>query len=396
MTGTDRVTVILATIKWDFVWQRHQALGVAAADRSAVVFVESQPRRAAQLLAFAMRLLGTLWRLPKDKSNPSNPSKPTNPRPDGVRLVGASVLALAWPALWARLLARSITGAHPGTPVDVVLYAPTPAYVKLARLLETTGGTVVYDAVVDWDAVPAGWWPPHRARDREVAMPARWRVTSDSASLAGVLSSAMHRPVEVVLPAADPAFASYPWVTGRRSGTVGWFGVVRAETDVDLLARCARSGLAVETIGPVETLELRTTLESAGVLVRAAMGPDELPAAMAHWDAVLCAYQGPRAATITPAKIFNALTGFTVFTRGLRLPEQLAAAVFELPADDDAAVAVIRETLATPPALSGLPGQRSQTWDDRLDQLLHLSNSDQGIPLRPAGAEFLDRAEGKP
>ncbi|MFI7589590.1 acyltransferase family protein [Spongisporangium articulatum] len=377
MTAT---TVILSTIRWDFVWQRHQALAVAAAARGPVTFVESQPRSWRQV---ANVVHGRLSGRRSDAG-----SDVRNARPDAVRLVAASLLALLLPRVWAARTARGILRAHPhstSSGLTVLLYAPTPAYLALAARLErkVPDCRVVYDAVIDWTEVPAHWWPPRAPRAAEAAMPAHWKVTSDSPSLATVLETVTRRPVDVVLPAADPAFATFAWPAERPEGTIGWFGVVRDETDVDLLCRCAQAGLSVETIGPVEDPALGDRLRAAGVLVRPAVPPQELPAAIQHWRGVLCAYRGARAGTITPAKIFNALSGFRVFTRGLALPGDLSAQVVDLPEDDQAAVALIGAELqvgARTPALVGAGGSGGapdragvggdgHSWDDRLDQL---------------------------
>ncbi|SDC39112.1 Membrane protein involved in the export of O-antigen and teichoic acid [Geodermatophilus telluris] len=356
--GHRAVLVLLATVRWDYLWQRHQSIAVAAADRGSVVFVESQPRSLAQIVGHLLRRRG-------GELGPA----PTPP-PPAVRLVRPTPLSLFSAGAWARAQARRVVReAGRGASLDVVLYAPTPAYLRLAHELARHGARVTYDAVVDWSRAPAHWHPPRRAREAEIALPTEWRVVSDNPALASELEGVLHRPVPVVLPAADTAFLAHSWPDlMARDHVAGWFGAVREETDIDLLCALSRAGVRVQTIGPIETPAARQRLTAAGVECLPSVPVDELPRRIDHWRVAVLAYRGARAGTITPAKLVNALVGFRVAVRGIAVPASLAGFVTALPADDAAAVAALSDLVEDPGVLPHLPAEEV-SWEGRLLQI---------------------------
>jgi hypothetical protein len=350
--------VVLATIRWGYLWQRHQSLAAAAADLGPVLFVESQPRRQTQLLSYPLRLRG------RDRH-----ASTTERVPPGVTLIRPSPWALLVPRLWGRRYARRIRAAAAGGGIDVLLYAPTVAYVALARRLSASGARVTYDSVVDWSAAPRHWYPPRAVRRREAALPRHWRVVSDNRQFADELAPRLRRPVAVVPPAADDAFLHHRWPAfAGRQPVIGWFGAVRDETDVALLVAASRSGLRVETVGPIEDRALARVLSEAGVTSFGPRPIADLPQAIEHWRVTVLAYRGPRAGTLTPAKLYNALTGFRVAVRGIAVPDEVAGAVTVLPPVDAEAVEALRR-LAEDAA--GAPSQEHRvTWHARLCELV--------------------------
>ncbi|MCV2491133.1 hypothetical protein OF117_17425 [Geodermatophilus sp. YIM 151500] len=357
--GTARpVVVLLSTVRWNFLWQRHHSLSVAAAGVADVVFVESQPRRVGQLLTYPLRALR--------RGRSATPGTPPLP---GIRLVGPSPATVLAPRRWARRLAEQIARQSRGARIDVILYAPSAAYLHLASELADRGASVTYDAVIDWALAPHGYFPPRRALEAEAALPPDWRVVSDSPVVAGVLERRTRRPVPVVLPAADDAFLQHLWTPlADREPVVGWFGALHPEVDVHLLCAARRAGLRVEAIGPVLDQEIANRLVTAGVTLLPPEPIELLPARIANWRVALLAYTGPRAATITPAKLVNALVGFRVATRGITVPASLTDAVVRLPADDAAAVTTLLELVETPGCRAVLaPEQLS--WRARLSDV---------------------------
>src|SRR4051812_25752187 len=189
------MVVLLSTVRWSYLWQRHQSLAAAAATRGPVVFVESQPRRLRQVVGNPLRAL-------RYRALAS----PTDGAPRGIRLVAPSPWAVLTPRRWARRQADRIRQEAAGRGGQVGLYAPSRAFRELAGQLAATGADVAYDAVIDWSSAPTSWHAPRRAALRERQLPADWRVVSDSPVLAADLTSRLDRPVPVVLPAADEAF----------------------------------------------------------------------------------------------------------------------------------------------------------------------------------------------
>lgn len=353
------VLVVLSSIRWGYLWQRHQSLAVAGAETASVVFVESQPRRLRQLLTAPLRLL----RL-------SSGGDMSTPPPPGIRLVPPSALAVLIPRTWARRQARAIFAEAGGCPVDVLLYVPSPAYLELARLLAGEGARITYDAVLDWVLAPRRFHPPRNAHRAEASLPASWRVVSDNPHVARDLEARLGRPVTVVPPAADEAFLAHDWPSAaQREPVIGWFGSIHAEVDVDLLCAASRAGLRVETVGPVEDADAAQQLLEAGVVMKSGVPIGALPAMIGHWQVAILAYRGPRAATITPAKLLNALVGFQVAARGIAVTEQLVAAVTALPEDDAEAVTLLAELVHQTLERGEPLSPEHLSWRGRLDEI---------------------------
>jgi hypothetical protein len=356
------VVVVLSSIRWGYLWQRHQSLALAANGQAAVVFVESQPRRLRQLVGGPLRLV-----------RQRGEAAAATPTPAGLRLVPPSPLAVLRPRAWARRHADRILAQAGDHPVSVILYAPSPAYLHLAARLADRGARVTYDAVIDWELAPAHFHPPRAVRAAEQALPADWRVVSDNPLLAQSLTARLGRSVAVIPPAADDAFLRHPWrALAEREPVIGWFGSIHAELDVELLCRLARAGVRVETVGPAEDAAVAAQLTAAGVIMRPAQPIDLLPARIDHWRVTLLAYRGPRAGTITPAKLLNALVGFQVAIRGIAVPPQVAEAVVQLPDSDEAAVEQLRELVAD-------PGERAQLTPDQLSWQARLADITEAV-----------------
>ncbi len=359
-TAERDVLVVLSSVRWGYLWQRHQSLSLAATGAASVVFVESQPRRLRQLLTAPLRLLRQ--RVTADVSTPSPPE---------IRLVPPSPLAVLAPRSWARRQARAVIAEADGRAIDVLLYAPSPAYLEVARLLCAAGARVTYDAVIDWALAPARFHPPRDVHRAEASLPATWRIVSDNPYVARDLGTRLGRTVEVVPPAADDAFLAHDWPSDTtRRPVVGWFGSIHAEVDVDLLCAASRAGLQVETVGPVEDAEAARQLLGAGVVMRPAVPIGALPATIEHWQVAVLAYRGPRAATITPAKLLNALVGFHVAVRGIAVPEKLTGSVTTLPDDDVRAVEMLTQMVQRPRGRGEPLEPEHLSWRGRLREIM--------------------------
>jgi hypothetical protein len=285
-----RRLLVISSVRWGYLWQRHQALAVAAAaDGWLVDFLEPHPRRAAQVARFA---LGAL--------RGREPFSQPTPVPPGVRVLGTTA--------WLR----------PGSDrYDLVLcYVPDRWSIRRAR---ATGAPVVYDAVLDWATVPASWYPPvgWRSAERALARTAAG-VTTDSAGTQAILADRGIRST-VVHPAADD-----PFLQPRPApdpGTAVYFGSVRDEVDSPVLVALAEAGIDVSVIGPVEREATRAALLAGGVRLRPPVDVETLAAEVGRHQFVLLPYRGARGTSLMPAKFWNCLaSGRWVLTAGIDLP----------------------------------------------------------------------------
>ena len=338
MTRSERL-LLISSVRWGYLWQRHQALAAAAAaDGWAVDFLEPHPRRAAQILRYLLDRL-------RGRFAASHAVAP----PPGVSVLGQSA--------WLR----------PGDRYDAVLcYVPDRASAR--RIRRSGADWTVYDAVLDWAAVPRSWYPPigWRSAERRLARLAS-AVTTDSAGMQAVLR-ARGIPAEVVHPAADDAFLTSRAITPRPRTAV-YFGALRAEVDTRVLVALVAAGIEVTAIGTVDDPALGRELEEAGVRLEPPQSVDALAASVASFQFVLLPYRGERSATLVPAKLWNCLaSGRWVIASGLALTVE-APNLVAVPGDPQQAVRAVLDRLdAEDP--SG--PERPPTWSERWERIRSL------------------------
>lgn len=327
--------LIVSSVRWGYLWQRHQALAsAAAADGWRVDFLEPHPRSVRQVLRFVTGRLGRRAPL----------SQPT-PVPGGVRVLGQ--------AAWTRR-------QRPGYDL-VVCYVPDRWSLRRAR---RAGGRLVYDAVLDWATVPASWYPPAGWRSAERALArAAHAVTTDSTGTQRILRT---RGIDstVVHPAADdPFLAPLPAPEPR---TAIYFGSVREEVDDGALVALARAGIAVDVVGPVEREATRAALVAGGVRVAPPVSVAELAQVVGRHQFVLLPYRGARGSSLMPAKFWNCLaSGRWVLASGIDLPVEAPGLVrVESGADAWAAAADARVDVAVPATAPDAP-----TWTARWHEI---------------------------
>lgn len=283
--------LVVSSVRWNFLWQRHHALARAAAeDGWDVDFLQPRPRTARQLLTYPLRrYAGTTV----SQAAPEVPGVRVRPTRDWTRLRGGYDMAL--------------------------VYLPD----RLTELLldRVRPERITYDAVLDWAAVPPSWYPPTgwASAERRIAARPNASVTTDSAGMRDVLAA---RGIDstVVHPAADEEFLR-PGADvdhHRRLDRALYFGSVREEVDVDAMVRLARAGVGVDVVGPVQQEVLGDRLRAADVRISPALPMAELPAVVRRYKVVLLPYRGDRASTLLPAKYWNCLaSGAWVAESGL-------------------------------------------------------------------------------
>lgn len=339
--------LIVSSIRWGFLWQRHQALATAAAaDGWQVDFLQPRPRNLRQIASYPLRRArGT--RLEQDHGQP----------PAGVRVLGLRH--------WASRL--------PDYDLALV-YLPD----RLTEFLvgRTRIRTVLYDAVLDWATVPRDWYPPVGWRGSELRLARRpdAGVITDSPGMARLLAE-RGMASRVVAPAADPAFVAAGRETADRDAparrpAVLYLGSVRQEVDVPALTALAGAGIPVEVIGPIEDPSLRRELEVGGVRLLGPRPHAEAARSAAGYQVLVLPYRGERRSTLAPAKYWNCVaTGSWVVTHGLSdLPP--AANVLSSDGSPSGLLHCVRSALATPPPTPDVP-----TWGSRWQEILSVARS---------------------
>jgi glycosyltransferase involved in cell wall biosynthesis len=360
--------VILAGIRWDFLWQRHQMLATRFARAGyPTVFVETtglaNPRPSWVSLR---RVFSRVARF------------------GGKKLLGEPGLTVYAPLvapptleafrranrriLLPRVL-RDLRKAAGSSPI-VVAYPPTRTTLDLISGLGPR--LLLYDCADDYEHFPGA---PRDIRNSE----------RDLLGLADLVSCTSAHLLQKVKPLRPDAFLSGPAVDYERFAapqdprpveevrTVCFFGhVSRERTDFAALRAIAGAGFAVRLVGDLGRGE-RGFLNTPGVDYRGEVSHAGLPAALAGVDAFLLPYKiNALTRGISPAKTYECLaTGKPVVAASLPAMEGLAGHVY-LARKPEEYVEALRsmgetETVEGVRARIRLAGENS--WDARFAEL---------------------------
>lgn len=313
--------IIMSSVRWDFIWQRHQSLAREFSESGCnVVFCDPHPR-------------GVLhaWSWIQNKINSRSASTAVGENPRG------TVRVIPWAPRHAFSKIRYAeirNNLAPGT-VLALLYLPSRS--NLVLLKDLCPDYVVYDNVLDWSEVPKSWFPPRGWKANESALYGLSRngkvaLTTDSRSTGRLLERA-GLTVQVVHPAADEEFSHHEWQSSMM-GPVGYFGTVRYdEIDVQYLRELAEVTPTV-VIGDIDEPS-RALLESSKVEILGRMGLSKLVAEINQWSGIVLPYRKTgRTNSLMPAKIWNAIaTRKPVFVKNLELDKEIRDFVLDLPSD---------------------------------------------------------------
>ncbi len=362
--------VILAGVRWDFLWQRHQTLATLFAGAGyPTVFVETtglaNPRPdKATLRKILSRAL-------------SSPGK--GERPPARRNLTVYGPLTAPPTLrtfrWAnekyfvpRVLGdlRKIAGSRP----LVVAYAPTRTTLDLLSGLDPR--LVLYDCSDDYEQFPRA--PKGIAQtERELLL---------RADLVSCTSRHLLKKARRVRP---DAFLSGPAVDydrfavlqdsppARKVETVCFFGDATGERmDLEVLGAIVRAGFELRLVGGLDRvgkeLSKMPRVDHAGEVSHA-----ELPGALASVDAFVLPYRiNGLTRAISPAKTYECLAaGRPVVAAPLPALEELEEYVYlaERPEDYVRTLLSLWDTGTEEKVLAGIELARENSWDVRFREL---------------------------
>jgi glycosyltransferase involved in cell wall biosynthesis len=362
--------VILASIRWDFLWQRHQILAIRLARAGyPTVFVETtglanpRPRRAT--------LRRVLSRVGRSRVSGKKPLH-------GPGLTVYAPLALP-PTLGAfrrtnrriflpRVL-RDLAKAAGPSPM-VVAYPPSRTTLDLISGLGPR--LVLYDCSDEYEHFPGA---PRDIRDTE----------RELLSLADLVSCTSTHLLQKVKPLRPDAFLSGPAVDYERfaalqgprlveeARTVCFFGhVSRERTDFAALRAIAGAGFIVRLVGGLGRVE-RGFLKTPGVDYRGEVSHAGLPAALAGVDAFVLPYEiNALTRGISPAKTYECLaTGKPVVAAPLPAMEGLAGHVYlaRKPEDYVETLRSLEEPETEEGARARIGLARKNSWDARFAEL---------------------------
>ena len=360
--------VMLAGIRWDFLWQRHQTLATRFARAGyPTVFVETtglaNPRPSRATLR---KVLSRLARSRKggngSRGEPDLTVYSPLVAPPTLEAFGRANRRLFLP----RVL-RDLEKAAGRSPI-VVAYPPTRTTLDLVSGLAPR--LVLYDCADDYEHFPGA---PRDIRDTE-------RELLRRADLVSCTSTYLLRKVRSLRP---DAFLSGPAADyGRFAAlqdprpveevrTVCFFGhVSRERTDFAALRAVAGAGFSVRLVGGLGRVE-RGFLEMPGIDYRGEVSHAELPVALRGTDAFVLPYRiNALTLGISPAKTYECLaTGKPVVAAPLPAMEKLAGHVYlaRRPKDYVNVLRNLDETEEGVGARIGLAQENS--WDARFAEV---------------------------
>jgi glycosyltransferase involved in cell wall biosynthesis len=317
--------VILAGVRWDFLWQRHHALATLFARAGyPTVFVETtglanpHPNRA------TLRKVAARVRRAGGEKSPAEKGLTVYAPP----AVPPTYRVFRWlnRGLFVPRVVRDL-GEIAGPAPVVVAYPPTRTTLEVISGLRPR--LVLYDCSDDYVHFPGA---PRDITDTERELLRR----------ADLVSCTSTRLLEKVRPVRPDAFLSGPAVDYERFAllqdtrsdkgvrTVCFFGhVSRERIDFSVLRAVAGAGFEVRIVGGLGRIE-KGFLETPGIDYRGEVPHAELPAALAGVDAFVLPYRiNGLTRGISPAKTYECLaTGKPVVAAPLPALEELAGYVY--------------------------------------------------------------------
>lgn len=360
--------IILAGIRWDFLWQRHQTLATRFARAGyPTVFVETtglaNPRPSASTLRRIFSRLrragGGGRRGEKDLTVYAPLAAP--PTAGAFRRLNR--------AFFVPRVVRDLEKLSGPDPI-VVAYPPTRTTLDLISGLRPR--LVLYDCSDDYAYFPRA--------PKDIALTERELLLR-----ADLVSCTSRRLLERVRPVRPDAFLSGPAVDyGRFAAlqdthppravrTVCFFGHLSEErTDFAALRAVARAGFEVRLVGGLGRVD-GSFLRTPGVDYRGEVPHEALPAALAGVDAFLLPYRdNPLTRGIFPSKTYECLaTGRPVVAAPLPAIKELGERVY-LAQRPEEFVEVLRslEHLDTPEkARERVRLARKNSWEARFAQV---------------------------
>lgn len=338
-TGNSRspIVIIVSSVRWSFVWQRHQSLATAAARAGArVLFVDP-----------GLRSLHQVRRVLSSHGGQNHSEQPAPVSGVDVRTFTVRDIVPGHRSSDIRTWCEAVDPCGERERV-VLMYLPSAGAERIIAAVQPS--RVIYDSVIDWAAAPPEWAAPRgwrRVEARLLSGDAGYPVTvaTDNEYTYRTTRTRLLDAAILVNPAPDDVFRTADWGEVPLTGPIGYFGSVRhAEVDVHYLVELARHA-QVCVVGPVDSAS-SSALRNGHVEVMAPLRVDELPAVIRQWRAVVMPYlHTQRSKTMTPAKIWNAVASRRpVYLANAQVPAELLRFVQPLP--DPAALAS-----AAPPEL---------------------------------------------
>jgi len=385
-----RQVVMLASIDWNYAWQRHQAFAAALeAEGAEVFFVENTGFRGfsfsdlSRVFDRFRRLLARAHR----RANRRIVSPLVLPPTRRVfRLLNAVYFV---PLLLSKLRKRGLRS-------DPIVFAYLPTETTLQILAGLKPATLVYDCVDNFHGHPT---PPPDLVETEKRLLAQAQLVLTTSSFLEDQKKKSHPVVRRIHHGVPESFLRAPLAPLARYQRFCYFGTIWNALDYRAIAALASDGRTVDLIGP--TKESAPPLPD-GVRILKPVKHDQLPKRLERYDALVLPYaDNEYNKGVVPAKLYECLaTGKPVLCSALpsllefeglieiaRAPADFAALAERLPSTETESKS--RNRIAA--AEEHTTGNQIRKVGRELEGLSAIAKSNQASPLAPKTEEIFLR-----
>jgi glycosyltransferase involved in cell wall biosynthesis len=370
-TGVKPPVILLSSIRWGWLWQRHQELAVLFARAGyPTVFVETTGMANPGLNRASLRKV--VDRLVRSRHKGGKPSSLEEGLPVYAPLVAPPTSKIfRWlnRKVFVPRIVRDLRRIAGPDPV-VLAYAPTQTTLNILQGLEPR--LTMYDHVDDYVRYPGV--PQDMAKtERELLR----RVDLVSCTSTALLEKVKPIRPDAMLNGPGVKFEAFHALSSTRPGaeinTVCYFGYIgRVEMDFSILKAVARAGFTMRLIGDRGEAE-RDLFTMPGVDYRGEVPHEELPAAFEGVDAFIIPYRVDELSrNISPSKTYECLaTGKPLVATPLPAMMDLGEHVY-LAETPEEFVDVLRNLPATETeerVRARIEVARRNSWEARFEEL---------------------------
>ncbi len=297
--------IIFSSVRWNFLFQRHQSKAMHLASNHSVYFVEPPLRSFYQLASFIKNPQKI-----RVKSEIHNPFSSNN-----VVIVRRSMFNL-----FGTFDGRTIQKVKKSSDIRaVIVYIPSKQTRRLIQKNQELN--FIYDRVLDWSKVEKAWYPPRNIETNEkfIFKSSNCEIISDSDNFVKSVNFNSRAKVKFVptLP-----LSGFHELQGNPKGPLGYYGNLReSEIDIELVEELAQR-FEVHVVG-IFTREIKERLLKRGVLFTESISVEKLPKLISTWSKIILPYRNlPRTSTFVPDKLWSAgATKLQVVASGIEIPK---------------------------------------------------------------------------
>ena len=296
--------IIFSSVRWNFLFQRHQISALSLSKNYKVTFVEPPIRSFTHLIKAILKFSR------KGESSASS----INSSGTNIRIIKRGFLNFAGSN--DNQIIKKIQKTE--RVKMVIFYIPSNHMVKIIK--NNPKRFFIYDRILDWKNVDKSWYPPVNSELNEkiIHQMPNCKVITDSDTYLNA-SKVNFGNLTKVIP--TPTIEEFRAINGNPSGPLGYYGNLREnEIDIELIEILAKHH-AVHVVG-LYSEKTRLRLQPLGVKFTESVPPQALPSIIKTWSKIIMPYKVlKRSSTFVPDKLWSAsATKLPIIASGIDLP----------------------------------------------------------------------------